>query len=70
MRISIFAGRETFLDKGRERGCVKATLAVDAFNVLNEMNYSGFIGNSARFLRASHCGATVTKTAISFRLKF
>src|SRR5260370_30668515 len=26
-------------------GCMKSTLAVDAFNVLNKVNYAGFVGN-------------------------
>ena len=56
--------------KKKEDG-VKATLAVDAFNVLNEVNYSGFIGNlSSPFSGRAIAAQPSRRLQFSFRLKF
>jgi hypothetical protein len=50
---------------------VKATLAVDAFNVLNEVNYTGFIGNlSSPFFGRAIAAQPSRRMQFSFRLKF
>ena len=50
---------------------VKATFAVDAFNVLNEVNYSGFIGNlSSPFFGKAIATQPSRRLQFSFRLKF
>jgi hypothetical protein len=50
---------------------VKATLAVDAFNVLNEVNYSSFIGNlSSPFFGQAIAAQPPRRLQFSFRLKF
>ena len=50
---------------------VKATLAVDAFNVLNEVNYSRFIGNlSSPFFGRAIAAQPPRRLQLSFRLKF
>lgn len=56
--------------KKKDEG-VKATLAVDAFNVLNQVNYVSFVGN----LRSPFFGQAVAaqparRLQLSFRLKF
>ncbi len=50
---------------------MKATLAVDAFNVLNEVNYTGFIGNlSSPFFGKAIAAQPSRRLQFSFRLKF
>jgi hypothetical protein len=56
--------------KKKEEG-VKATLAVDAFNVLNQVNYSSFIGNlSSPFFGHAIAAQPPRRLQLSFRLKF
>jgi hypothetical protein len=56
--------------KKKDEG-VKATIAVDAFNVLNEVNYSSFIGNlSSPFFGEAIAAQPPRKLQMSFRLKF
>ena len=56
--------------KKKDEG-VKATLAVDAFNVLNEVNYSSFIGNlSSPFFGRAITAQPPRRLQLSFRLKF
>jgi Carboxypeptidase regulatory-like domain/TonB dependent receptor len=55
----------------KKDGGVKATLAVDAFNVLNEVNYSSFIGNlSSPFFGQAIAAQPPRRLQFSFRLKF
>ena len=64
--------REFTVRKGKkkEEG-VKATVAVDAFNVLNEVNYSSFIGNlSSPFFGQAIAAQPPRRLQLSFRLKF
>ena len=50
---------------------VKATLAVDAFNILNEVNYSSFVGNlSSPFFGRAIAAQPPRRLQLSFRLKF
>lgn len=64
--------RDFSLIKGKKKDeGVKAALAVDAFNVLNQVNYVSFVGN----LRSPFFGQAVTaqparRLQISFRVKF
>lgn len=56
--------------KKKDEG-VKSTLAIDAFNILNEVNYIGLVGN----LRSPFFGRAVAaqpprRLQLSFRLKF
>ena len=56
--------------KKKDEG-VKATLAVDAFNVLNEVNYSSLIGNlSSPFFGRAIAAQPPRRLQLSFRLKF
>jgi hypothetical protein len=64
--------RDFSLSKGKNKDDgVKATLAVDAFNVLNQVNYVSFVGN----LRSPFFGQAVAaqparRLQLSFRVKF
>ena len=50
---------------------LKGTLAVDAFNVLNEVNYSSFIGNlSSPFFGQAIAAQPSRRLQLSLRLKF
>ncbi len=64
--------RDFILRKGKKKDeGVKATLAVDAFNVLNEVNYSSFIGNlSSPFFGQAIAAQPPRRLQFSFRLKF
>ncbi|MDQ6653829.1 MAG: TonB-dependent receptor [Acidobacteriota bacterium] len=64
--------RDFSLRKGKKQDeGVKATLAVDAFNVLNEVNYSGYIGNlSSPFFGKAIAAQPSRRLQVSFRLKF
>jgi hypothetical protein len=64
--------RDFWVHKGKKKeDGVKATLAVDAFNVLNEVNYSSFIGNlSSPFFGRAIAAQPPRRLQFSFRLKF
>ena len=64
--------RDFSVRKGKKKDeGVKATLAVDAFNVLNEVNYSSFIGNlSSPFFGHAVAAQPPRRLQFSFRLKF
>ena len=64
--------RDFSVRKGQKKDDgVKATLAVDAFNVLNEVNYSSFIGNlSSPFFGRAIAAQPPRRLQFSFRLKF
>jgi hypothetical protein len=64
--------RDFSVRKGKKKDeGVKATLAVDAFNVLNEVNYSSFIGNlSSPFFGGAITAQPPRRVQFSFRLKF
>jgi outer membrane receptor protein involved in Fe transport len=64
--------RDFVVRKGKKKDeGVKATLAVDAFNVLNEVNYSSFIGNqSSPFFGRAIAAQPPRRLQMSFRLKF
>ena len=64
--------RDFSVRKGKKKDeGVKATLAVDAFNLLNEVNYSGFIGNlSSPFFGKAIAAQPPRRLQFSFRLKF
>jgi hypothetical protein len=64
--------RDFTVHKGKKKDeGVKATLAVDAFNVLNEVNYSSFIGNlSSPFFGQAVASQPPRRLQFSFRLKF
>jgi hypothetical protein len=64
--------RDLSLRKGKNKGeGLKATLAFDAFNVLNEVNYSSFVGNlSSPFFGKAVAAQPTRRLQFSFRLKF
>jgi hypothetical protein len=64
--------RDFFLVKGKKKdGGVKATLALDAFNVLNRVNYTGFVGNlSSPFFGRAVAAQPPRRLQLSFRVKF
>lgn len=64
--------RDFSLHKSKNKGeGPKATLALDAFNVLNEVNYSSFIGNlSSPFFGQAIAAQPPRRLQVSFRLKF
>jgi hypothetical protein len=64
--------RDFSLRKGKNKGeGLKATLALDAFNVLNEVNYSSFIGNlSSPFFGQAIAAQPPRRLQVSVRLKF
>jgi outer membrane receptor protein involved in Fe transport len=64
--------RDFSVSKGKKKeDGVKATLALDAFNVLNEVNYAGFIGNlSSPFFGRAIAAQPSRRLQLSFRLKF
>jgi hypothetical protein len=64
--------REFQLMKGKkkEEG-LKATLALDAFNVLNRVNYTSFVGNlSSPFFGQAVAAQPPRRLQLSFKLKF
>lgn len=64
--------RDFFLVKGKKKDeGVKATLALDAFNVLNRVNYTGFVGNlSSPFFGRAVAAQPPRRLQLSFRVKF
>ncbi len=64
--------REFFLVKGKKKESgLKGTLAVDAFNVLNRVNFVSFIGNlSSPFFGQAVAAQPPRRLQLSFRLKF
>lgn len=64
--------RDFFLVKGKKKDeGVKATLALDAFNVLNRVNYTSFVGNlSSPFFGRAVASQPPRRLQLSFRVKF
>ena len=64
--------RDFFLVKGKKKDeGVKATLALDAFNVLNRVNYMSFVGNlSSPFFGRAVAAQPPRRLQLSFRVKF
>ena len=64
--------RDFYLIKGKKKDeGVKATLALDAFNVLNRVNYVGFVGNlSSPFFGRAVAAQPPRRLQLSFRVKF
>jgi hypothetical protein len=64
--------RDFNLTKSKKKeGGVKSTLAVDAFNVLNKVNYTSFVGNlSSPFFGRAVAAQPPRRLQLSFRLKF
>ncbi len=64
--------RDFILVKSKKKeGGVKSTLAVDAFNVLNRVNYNSFVGNlSSPFFGRAVSAQPPRRLQLSFRLKF
>ncbi|HAF15375.1 MAG TPA: hypothetical protein DCK99_17095 [Blastocatellia bacterium] len=64
--------RDFSVRKGKKKDeGVKATFAVDAFNVLNQVNYSSLIGNlSSPFFGQAIAAQPPRRLQLSFRLKF
>jgi len=55
----------------KKEGGLKGTLAIDAFNVLNHVNYSYFVGNlSSPFFGQAISAQPPRRLQFSFRLKF
>jgi hypothetical protein len=55
----------------KKEGGLKGTLAIDAFNVLNRLNYSYFVGNlSSPFFGQAISAQPPRRMQFSFRLKF
>jgi len=53
----------------KKDGGLKATLAIDAFNVLNRVNYSFFVGNlSSPFFGRAVSAQPPRRLQLSFRL--
>lgn len=70
--IDLRWSREFLLAKGKKKeGGLKATLAIDAFNVLNRVNYTSFVGNlSSPFFGQAVSAQPPRRLQASFRLKF
>ena len=64
--------RDFVLIKSKKKdGGLKGTAAVDAFNVLNKLNYSSFVGNlSSPFFGQAVSAQPPRRLQLSFRLKF
>jgi hypothetical protein len=64
--------RDFSLVKGKKKDeGVKATFAVDAFNILNRVNYSGYVGNlSSPFFGRAVAAQPPRRLQLSFRVKF
>jgi len=64
--------RDFTMRKGKKKDkAVKATLAVDAFNVLNQVNFTSFVGNlSSPFFGRAISAQPPRRLQLSFRLKF
>jgi outer membrane receptor protein involved in Fe transport len=64
--------RDFFLVKGKKKDeGVKATLALDAFNVLNRVNYASFVGNlNSPFFGRAVAAQPPRRLQLSFRVKF
>jgi len=70
--IDLRWSRDFVLIKGKKKeGGLIATLAVDAFNILNQVNYSYFIGNlSSPFFGQAIAAQPPRRLQFGFRLKF
>jgi hypothetical protein len=64
--------RDFSLRKGKTKDDgVKMTLGVDAFNVLNQVNYVSFVGNlRSPFLGQAVAAQPARRLQLSFRVKF
>jgi outer membrane receptor protein involved in Fe transport len=64
--------RDFYLVKGKKKDeGVKATFALDAFNVLNRVNYTSFVGNlSSPFFGRAVATQPPRRLQLSFRVKF
>ncbi|MBV8858847.1 MAG: TonB-dependent receptor [Acidobacteria bacterium] len=64
--------RDFFLVRGKKKDeGVKATVALDAFNVLNRVNYTSFVGNlSSPFFGRAVAAQPPRRLQLSFRVKF
>jgi carboxypeptidase family protein/TonB-dependent receptor-like protein len=63
--------KEFTLLKSKKKEGVKSTFAVDAFNVLNKVNYTSFVGNlSSPFFGRAVAAQPPRRLQLSFRLKF
>lgn len=61
----------TLVKSKKKDGGVKSTLAVDAFNVLNKVNYASFVGTlSSPFFGRAITAQPARRLQLSFRLKF
>jgi outer membrane receptor protein involved in Fe transport len=61
----------TLVKSKKKEGGVKSTLAVDAFNVLNKVNYASFVGTlSSPFFGRAIAAQPARRLQLSFRLKF
>ena len=61
----------TLVKSKKKDGGVKSTFAVDAFNVLNKVNYASFVGNlSSPFFGRAIATQPARRLQLSFRLKF
>lgn len=70
--IDLRWSRDFGLTKSKKKdGGLKATLGIDAFNVLNHVNYSAFIGNlSSPFFGRAIAAQPPRRLQLSFRLRF
>jgi hypothetical protein len=64
--------RDFTLTKGKKKDeGVKATLGVDAFNILNQVNYTSYVGNlSSPFFGRAVAAQPPRRLQLSLRLKF
>ncbi len=63
--------RDFFLVRSRKEKGPTVTFALDAFNVLNHVNYAGFVGNlSSPFFGHSVAALPARRMQVSLRLKF
>jgi hypothetical protein len=64
--------RDFSLTRGKKKDSgLKGTVAVDAFNVLNKVNYTSFVGNlSSPFFGQAVAAQAPRRLQLSFRLKF
>jgi outer membrane receptor protein involved in Fe transport len=72
MDLDLRWSRDFSLTKGKKKDeGLKATLAVDVFNVLNQVNYTSFVGNlSSPFYGRAVTAQPPRRLQLSFRLKF
>jgi hypothetical protein len=70
-QLDLRLARDLFLNRSKKDKGPAVTMALDAFNVTNRVNYAGFVGNlSSPFFRQAVAARPPRRLQISFRFTF